>query len=1169
MLMSCQEDTSLGLFSLVDSAHSGIEFSNNIITNDSLNILENEYVYNGAGVAIADINNDGLEDLFFAGNQVDNRLYLNRGEMKFEDITSIAGIFKPKQQYWSSGVNIIDINHDGLKDVYICNTMSADASYRANLLYVNQGIDSKGNPSFKELAKDYGVDSDTYSSHAQFFDHDNDGDLDLFIGVNQIYNNNPNQYADPIIGEEAISRDRLYLNEWNEELGHPVFKDISQQAGIMHNGYSHSSLIHDFNGDGWQDIYVANDYVSNDLVFINNQDGTYDNKANEIFKHFSLSAMGSDMGDINNDGLTDLIVTEMQPFYNKRKKLFHGESSYTTEILRKQYNHEIQYTRNTLQLNLGNNPSTDLPIYGDIGIMAGVQETDWSWATMFADFDNDGWQDVFIANGFPKDVTDRDFSEFRAYASRLVTNEKLIEAIPEVKTPNFIFKNGGDLSFSDVSEEWGVKIPSFTNGAAYADLDNDGDLDIITNNIDDQAFLFENKNALTQSNYIRIKLNGKEKNPAAIGASVEIFSDSIKQRRTVLSGRAYLSQSEHSLHFGLGDIARVDSVVVTWPGNQRQLIDDIEINEMVEIAYDAESVNNYLPKKQYAYNFKEVSSNIGLQHLDLDQDYIDFNIQRTIPHKLSQYGPALATGDINGDALDDLFVGGGYQQDETWFTQNPNGTFTKKSVSYKTDEKKEEDLGSLLFDADADGDLDLYIVRGSGQFPDQHVLYQDVLLLNDGQGNFKRDSGAIPDIRSSGSCVKAADYDQDGDLDLFVGSRVKPGSYPDVGRCYLLKNETSDGQVKFVDSTPEDLKYPGLVSDAIWTDINNDSWPDLVVASEWSPIQIYINEEGTMQSITMTSGLEEYKGWWNSLAAIDLDNDGDIDLVAGNYGDNTYFKCSSEEPIRIYGKDFDNNGSIDPLISCMWVDSLGQKHEYPYHPYMDMGKQVVSMRKKFANYGEYGEASMSKILEDENLEDAILKSANWMKSSWIENLGGGKFEMHALPLESQLAPVYGIQTLDFDGNGYMDIILVGNDHGMEVQQGRADASVGLVMRNQSSGDFIPLSLDESNFFVGGDSRSLAGINISNKKIFLIASQNKDSLRVFENLQITPVDIVTLNPNEVRCIIRYDDVGEQARNFYWGDGFQSQSSRTISVTPNMQSIKFYNNLGKESREMDFN
>jgi len=1169
ILTSCHEDTTL--FHVVDSSVSGLDFINQISENDSLNILVNEYVYNGAGVAIADVNDDGLADLFFCGNQVDNRLYINQGNLKFKDVTSTAGLSKKNPANWSSGVNIVDINYDGLLDIYVCNTMSKVSENRKNLLYINTGIGDDNVPKFIESAKAYGLDSDTYSSHAQFFDYDNDGDLDMFIGVNQIYNNNPNQYAQPIIGTEAISRDRLLKHTWNEELGHPVFEDVSIEANIRHNGYSHSTLIHDFNQDGWPDIYVANDYISNDLVFINNQDGTFENKASEIFKHFSLSAMGSDFGDINNDGKSDFIVSEMQPYYNKRKKLFHGESSYTTEILRKKYNHEVQYTRNTLQLNMGINPGNQLPIFSDIGIFAGVQETDWSWATIFADFDNDGWQDVFIANGFPKDVTDRDFSEFRAFANRLVSNEKLLAAIPEVKSPNFIFKNNGSFAFENMSKEWGLNIPSFSNGAAYGDLDNDGDLDLVTNNINDAAFIYENKTTPELGNYLRIKLKGKHKNPRAIGASLVLYVNGKQQTRTILSGRGYLSQSESIQHFGLGEYDSIDSLKIIWPGGLTQHVSPNNMNEVLVLEFDEALISQKLASSTVISKFKEVSKATKIIHLDEDPDFIDFNIQRTIPHKLSQYGPALAVGDINGDALDDLFVGSGFEQDQKWFIQNSDNSFSEKKVAYKSQEKTEEDSGVLLFDADNDADLDMYIVRGSAQFPEQHIFYQDIFMRNDGSGNFERDVGAIPDIRSSGSCVKAADFDLDGDLDLFVGSRVKPGSYPDIGKSYLLKNESSNGIIKFSDVTTEineNLHVAGLVSDAIWTDLNNDTWPDLVLACEWSSIQIYLNEQGLLKNISNSCGLEKYIGWWNSLKSLDMDNDGDMDFVAGNFGDNTYFKCSAAEQFKIYGKDFDNNGSIDPLLSCMWQDSLGIKHEYPYHPYMDMGKQVVSMRKKFANYGEYGEATMSKVLEDEELEKAILHSANWMKSSWIENLGGGNFSMHPLPIEAQLAPIYGIQTLDIDANGYLDILLIGNDFGVEVQQGRADAFIGLMLKNDGHGNMEALDLEDSHFFVPGDAKSLVKLNTGDSKILFIASQNKDSLRVLEYNHSQKQNMISVTDDEVKSVIHYNDNSRQMNEYYWGDSFQSQSSRVIAKTELMQKIEIYNNLGEQTRVINF-
>lgn len=1154
-------------FELLPPETSGIDFINEITENDTLNILESEFVYNGAGVASGDLNGDGLEDLFFAGNQVDNRLYINQGDLKFTDVTEKAGLQKPNRSLWSSGVNILDINLDGKKDIYVCNTLQADSSLRHNLLYINQGNDDQGHPFFLEMGKAYGVDDPSHSSHAQFFDYDNDGDLDLFVGVNLIVDRYPNAFGPLVEDGSDPNRDNLFQNNWDETLGHPVFTDVSLQAGLLQDGYSHSSLIYDFNQDGWQDIYVANDYQSNDLIFINNQDGTFTNQAGKIFKHFSLSAMGSDVADINNDGAADIFVTEMQPYYNKRKKLFQGGSSYQNTILTERYGYTYQYPRNTLQLNRGTNPETGLPIFSDIGLFARVQETDWSWATLFADFDNDGWKDLYVANGFPKDVTDRDFSDFRAYAGRLIEQEKLIAAIPEVKSPNFLFRNTGELSFEDVTEAWGLKIPSFSNGAAYVDLDQDGDLDLITSNIDDPAFIFENKTK-SENHYLRIQLKGSQKNPDAFGASATLIFDSLQQKSHLLSGRGYLSKTENTLHFGLGKTETVPLLIVTWPDGKQTRMENVAADQVLTLDYqEARSIQEQ-PSDQSSPLFENVAAAYGLQYEDEAYDFIDFNFQRTIPHKFSQYGAPLSIGDVNGDQLQDVFLGssGGYNQN--WFIQQADGSFQKQSVNYKSDpELKNEDTGSLLFDADGDGDLDLYLVRGSAQFKAGNPLYQDALYLNDGKGEFRFAEDALPQMYANGSCVKAADFDSDGDLDLFVGSRVLPSAYPLPDRSYLLRNDSEPGKVKFTDVT-EDLSpaliEPGLISDALWTDYNGDQRPDLILAGEWMPIRVFQNEGDRFTEITEDSGLAPHTGWWNSLAAADLDQDGDMDYIAGNFGENIYYQCTAEEPIRIYGKDLDENGTIDPLISCYWQDSLGDRYEYLYHPRADLVKQFVGIRKKFNTHAEYGEATVSDMFSDEEMADALILDAKWMKSSVIENLGNGQFAVKALPIEAQLAPIYGILPKDVNGDGQTDLLLVGNDYGMEVQQGRADAFGGLVLLNQGDFVFKPLSIGESHFTVLGDARGLVSVPTSNGQELILASQHRDSLKVFTYEQTPDRAVVFLQPDEVKAVYHLNNGQTQVDEFYWGNSFMSQSARYVAKTEEVERIELLNGKGEVSR-----
>ncbi len=1173
---SCTDSADFTRFVKIDSSTSGLDFNNQLSENDSINIIDNEFVYNGAGVALGDLNGDGMDDILLAGNQVDNTLFLNKGKLQFEDISAVSKITKTDSLQWSSGVSVIDINTDGKLDIYICNTFRKVGSQRKNLLYVNQGNTTEGIPEFREMGEAYGIADDSYSSHAQFFDYDNDGDLDLFIGVNRIEGIDPTQFRPLDDDGSSLSKDRLYENQWNDSLKRPHFINVSEKAGIRYHGYSHSTIINDFNDDGWLDIYVANDFLSNDLVYINNHDGTFTNRARDMFKHFSLSSMGSDIADINNDGQMALYITEMQPYYNKRKKLFQGPSNYHKEIFTRKFDYEKQYTRNTLQINHGINSETGLPVFGEIAMLANVKETDWSWAPLFADFDNDGLQDLFITNGFPKDVTDRDFGDFRSTAKQFVSKEKLIAAIPQIKIPNFMFRNKGNYEFEDTTEAWGLNFPTYSNGAAYGDLDQDGDLDLVVNNINENALLLENKtNELnSDDHYIRIKLKGTEKNPAGIGATVEIFADSLRQKKSLLTGRGYLSQPETILHFGLGKRSSIDSLSIRWPDGKSQKLARIAVDTVLTIAYNPSATVQQTSKDTTdVVLFQKADTKYNLNHLAEDQDFIDFNFQSTLPHKFSQYGPALSVGDINNDGLDDMFVGASRGFREKWFIQQKDQRFVQQEVAYKSSpELHEEDAGTLLFDADNDGDLDLYIARGCAQYPSGHEFYRDVLMINDGKGNFTDSQNSLPDMRTNSSAVKAADFDRDGDLDLFVGSRVLPFAYPKPDRSYILRNESSKDHPKFVDITKDmspELEFPGLISDALWTDFNGDSWPDLILAGEWMPLRFFKNESGKLVEVTEATGIANYLGWWNSLAAADLDNDGDIDYIAGNVGENINFKGSREEPVRIYAKDLDGNGSIDPLISFYLRDSIGTKKEYLYHPWQDVTKQYVGIRKRFNSYGEFGESTLPEMFPDGLLDDATILSLNYMKTAWIENLGGENFKMHALPIAAQIAPIYGILPQDLDGNGSMDLLLVGNDFGMEVQQGPADALVGLALNNKGDGSFEPISLDKSQFFVPGDGKSLSLLNLNNEKNLVVASQNNDSLKVFERYQKYPSEIIPLRPNEVKTEISFQNGEKQLSEFYWGSTFQSQSSRSVTVPLQALEIRFYDNSGKKTRNLKIN
>lgn len=1176
VISACKNNKTL--FQLVSPEQSGIDFTNKITINDSINILESEFTYNGGGVAVGDLNGDGLQDIYFAGNQVQNKLYLNKGELKFEEVIEKAGAHKTKGQ-WSSGVTFVDINSDGKQDIYVCNTMIEDSALLRDLLFVNQGNNADGVPQFKEMGEEYGILDNTHNSISTFFDYDLDGDLDLFIAVNFIDVQYPNQFLSDDLrrGKNALTRDLLYRNDFDSSLGHAKFTDVSLEAGIDWGGYSHSALIHDFNKDGYPDIYVANDYLSTDLIYINNKNGTFTNRISEIFKHESYSSMGSDIADVNNDGLEDVFAVEMLPADNKRKKVNMNANNYNHYLFTEQYKYEYQFVRNMFQLNQGINPKTNLPLYSDIAFLAGVEATDWSWSPLFADFDNDGYRDLLITNGFPKDIIDHDFGAFRkSVSSSLITRGELLDMIPEVKIPNFIFKNNGDLTFSDKSKEWGINLVSFTNGTSYADLDNDGDLDIITNNIDDPAFLFENtlynnkKKEEQSANYLRIDLKGPLLNPQGYGATVTIWNAGKQQHAQSHCVRGYLSKSESFLHFGLGSNTTIDSVVVVWNDGKKETIAKPTVNQILSVDY--KNAKQVVPVKS---DKQSLLQEVPLESFEIDyvheeNDFIDFNLQKTLPHKFSQYGPGIAVGDINGDGLDDMVLSSSSRfQGPVALLQKANGKFTKKILPLKnSDVNKEEDMGLLLFDADGDGDNDLYVTRGSYQHDPGSNLYQDILCQNDGKGNFTIVSDALPAITASGQNTKAADVDGDGDLDLFVGGRVSPKAYPKPGQSYLLRNDSKSGKIQFTDVTKQwspSLPEVGMVSDFLWTDFNNDNKPDLLLACEWSPLLFYKNTGKSFEKINPSKEINDAQGWWNSLLAVDVDQDGDMDYVAGNFGINQYFKCSSGEPLRIYGKDFDKNGSYDAFISCYFPDSTGKRQEYFYHSKDDMQKQLILIRKKFEFYGDYGKATVKDVFTPEEMKDVQTLTATYMKSVWIENLGNQQFQMHDLPMQAQFAPLYGMQAMDVNGDQLTDIVLSGNDYGMETSQGRADAFNGLVMLNTGNKKFNPITFEESGFLVPGDARALAFVNINGVN-HLVATENRKALRLFKQNTIATKSIL-LDKTEVMATIHFSGNKKQKFELTWGSSFLSQTTRNWSIPQGATKIELYNQKGNLTRTIN--
>ena len=1144
------------LFKLHYPDHSGIHFANTITENDSINVLEIEYVYNGGGVGIGDFNNDGLQDIYFTGNMVDNRLYLNRGSFKFKDITEEAGVGGDGK--WCSGVAVVDINKDGWLDMYVSATLRGDTLSRTNLLYINQGLNAEGTPTFIEAAQSYGLANTGHSTQGAFFDYDLDGDLDLYL---MDHEKPSTTYRQKITDGSALNNDHLYRNN-----GDGTFTDVSRKAGILLEGFGLGVAVTDINLDGWPDVYVANDYISNDLLWINNQDGTFSNQVADYFKHQSHSAMGNDVMDINNDGLVDVITLEMLPEDNKRKKMMKRANSYTTYINNEKYGYEYQYIRNTLQLNNGFGPDGH-PVFSEIGQLSGIYQTDWSWTPLLADFDNDGYRDLIITNGFPKDVTDLDFATYRSGpVGNVAGNMFLQDLIPEIKIPNYAYKNNGDLTFSNATVDWGLEIPSYSNGAAYADLDNDGDLDLVINNINDKAFVYENQlykgevGDKSGSNFLRVKLSGGEKHRPVDGVKIIMHYDGNKKgfyEQSVYRG--YLSSVENIAHFGLGETTVVDSMRVIWPDGKQQKLMNVAANQVLEINYDEAGLKpGYNINKELYYSsasplFKEASLQYGIQHKHHETDKVDFNVQATLPHKFTQNGPGIAVADVNDDDLDDFFVGGSAGNQGILYIQKEAGGFEASPALVEENDKKQEDAGLLFFDADNDGDPDLYIVSGSYEFEPGASELKDRLFLNDGQGNFKLAESALPDIASNGSVVIAADYDKDGDLDLFVGGNVIPGQYPFGDRSFILKNEGG----RFVDVTEEiapGLKNVGIVNDAKWSDFDNDGQLDLIIAGEWMPLTFFRADGGSFSNVTESTGLAEYVGWWNSMASGDFDGDGDIDYVAGNLGRNTNFIGSKEYPMTVYAKDFDGNGSIDPIITTYLKAEDGSLKEFPMHAKDDLTFLIPRMKKKFPKYGSYSLATIYEILTPDEIASSTVLRATHLASSYIENQGDGTFKISKLPLKVQFAPVFGMIAEDIDGDGNLDIVGVGNSYSTEVSTGRYDALVGLYLKGDGKGGFDAKGL-ETGFFVDGDAKGIAHLEADGKQLWLV-TQNMDSLRVFERLaqERNNREIVfRANPMDAYAEVELSDGKRFKHEFSYGAGYLSQSARVMRVNGEMKTV----------------
>ena len=1181
------------LFERLPASQTGVDFANTIVENDSLlNPIDFSYVYNGAGVAVGDFDGDDRPDLYFAGNTVDNALYLNRGDFEFEEVTEQANA--AAEGAWSTGVATVDVNQDGLMDVYVCVAGPASGdSARANRLFVNQGLNDNGVPTFREAAEAYGIADTGYSTQAAFFDYDRDGDLDLYLLTNAIDQGNRNAPRPIKTKGQAPSTDRLYRNE-----GNGTFTNVSEEAGIQTEGFGLGAAVSDLDQDGWPDVYVANDFLSNDLLWMNQGDGTFKNRLGEVTKHQTHNGMGNDVADFNNDGRPDIAVVDMLPPDNERKKLMLPGRSYNVFHMALRRGYEPQYLRNTLQLNRGRSPAGD-PAFSEIGQLAGVHATDWSWAPLFADFNNDGHKDLFISNGYGKDVTNLDHIKYGQQTANFGTPEakrkqaiKAMKNLDEVRLQNYVFKNDGDLTFTDKSEAWGMGPSSISNGAAYADFDGDGDLDLVTNNIDDEAFILKNRareratgdDQQSTARYLRVELKGPQGNRAGYGAKVVLQNGGGRTQYIDHSPyRGYKSTTGRTLHFGLGAASAVDSLTVYWSDGRQQLLTDVAANQTVRLDYGDAAVGPPQDRRapflfegqpEGTRLFRAAAARTGLTYEHAENEVIDFKKTPLLPHQLSRQGPGVAVGDLDGDGRDDVFLGGDHDKKRALFMQRSGGRFAQQALPVKgrpVAEARHEDLGALFFDADGDGDDDLYVVSGGSHAPAGSPAYQDRLYLNDGAGRLRRATdGALPKIRASGSCVRAADYDADGDLDLFVGGRLTPGRYPLPPRSYVLRNDSEDGRVTFTDVTKEvapALAEAGMVTDALWTDFNGDGRVDLLVAGEWMPLTFFKNEGGRFENVTGETGLPATAGWWNSLAAGDFDGDGDTDYVAGNLGRNNKYDVSPEEPVRIYAKDFDDNGSIDPIIT-----RYIQGTEVPDASRDALIDQIIGMKGRFRTYRAYAEARFEEMFREEELKGAYTARAVRFASSYLENEGDGQFAIRRLPTRAQFAPIYGIRTDDYNGDGRLDLLAVGNSYAPDPQTGRYDASVGHLLAGDGTGRFERVDYPESGFWVEGDAKGLAEVRAEGQSLVL-ATQNSDSLRVFADRPAgsTPAGstpdregrrVVALRPMDAYATVHFEGGKTRREEFYYGSTFLSQSSRVLRVPPGARKAVIHDFQGHQ-------
>ncbi|MBL7696816.1 MAG: VCBS repeat-containing protein [Chitinophagaceae bacterium] len=1080
LFTSCRND-STALFTLLDKSSTGINFRNIFLDDGTLNLDNYIYFYNGGGVAIGDINNDNLQDILFTGNMVKNRLFLNKGNFEFEDITTQSGV--AEKQGWCTGATMADINGDGKLDIYICRSADGSKSRRENLLFINNG-----DLTFSEQARKYGLADAGYSTQSAFFDYDKDGDLDCFI-----INHSLQKYASGAQEKPGMrnTHDPSYASKlYRNDDGH--FTDVTEAAGITSNvlTFGLGITVSDFNNDGWPDVFESNDFSEPDYLFMNNGNGTFTEALAKCMDETSLFSMGADAADFNNDGHIDLQTLDMLAEDNRTQKMHSGAENFDKFQLLFTQGFYYQYSRNMLQKNNGDGT------FSEVGQLAGVSNTDWSWSALFGDYDNDGYKDLLVTNGYLKDHTDMDFIRYSIDRLSRAMNKQTFDPIPvyikkmpSLELSNYIFQNNGDETFVKRTDEWGLNKVGVSAGAAYSDLDNDGDLDLVINNSNDYADIYRN-NAETRvkNNFLRVRLKGNPLNERGIGARVKLFCKGGQYYQEQSPVRGFQSSTDPVLNFGVGKNELIDSLLVIWPDDRFEKLNNVKPNQTLTLNL-ADAKEKWFYDTTVRAKQTLLSQEVLPEVRHHENQFSDFNVQSLLPNYLSREGPCIEVADINGDGREDFFIGSGKGRLSQVFTQDANGTFTAKAQPDISKDSASEDVAAAFFDADNDGDKDLYVACGGYEFEENDVAFQDRFYMNDGKGNFRKKIDALPPLLTSKHCVKHADIDGDGDIDLFVGGRVVPGKYPTTPRSYILIN---DGKGTFKDSTEKvcaDLQTVGIVTDAVFTDLNNDKQPDLLVVGEWMPVKVFINQHGKL-----TDASSQYigfgsAGWWNRIAAEDMDGDGDEDFIIGNCGLNTQFHVNEKEPMSVYFKDFDGNGSVEPVL-CYYINGVS----YPVNSRDDLTEQLPGLKKKFIEYKAYAVATIDDVFRPEQLKDAVVLKAEMMQTVYLENQGVNKpFKLHRLPLPAQYSPVYGIATADINNDGGKDILLAGNNSWTRIKFGRYNANHGVVLLGDGKGNFTYATQTESGLSIRGNVRSLQKIKTAKSQSIIAGVNDNNAL----------------------------------------------------------------------------